>query len=72
MYELTSMTNERLKGHFYEQELSLVRGVVDPVYRIDHIIKEKSVKGKRMCLVRWLGFGPEHDSWEPKSGIAQQ
>jgi hypothetical protein len=34
--------------------------------------KRQSGRGRRVVefLVRWKGFGPEHDSWEPESNIA--
>jgi hypothetical protein len=44
-------------------------------YRIDRIIDYKIVKvgrhKKREYLIRWQGFGPEHDSWEPENYIAE-
>ena len=32
-------------------------------YSIEHIIKERKRKGKKQFLVKWEGYGPEHNSW---------
>ena len=56
---------KQIKGRFYEHELSLVRGVKNKEFKIDKYIKER---GKKV-LVRWLGYGPEYDSWINKSDV---
>lgn len=32
-------------------------------YEVDKIVQEKTVKGKKLYLVRWIGYGAEHDLW---------
>jgi hypothetical protein len=43
-------------------------------YLIDEIIRHKVVRsGKRITreyLIKWLGYGDEHNTWEPESAIA--
>jgi hypothetical protein len=58
--------NEPIKGKFYEAELSLVRGYLQREQPIEKILKERTRNKKKQCLVRWLGLGPEHDSWVDK------
>ena len=57
---------------FYEEELSAVtkKDEVEAVYRIEKIIKRKKVKGKKMVLVKWLGYDSKHNSWIPESSIS--
>ena len=50
------------KGTFYEQELQKVK---DQRYRIEKILKYKTVKGKRYGLVKWIGYDSSDNSWEP-------
>lgn len=42
-------------------------------YLIERILDHKIGKGRnaRKYLVRWLGYPPEHDTWEPESIIAE-
>mmetsp|Transcript_11 Transcript_11/g.18 ORF Transcript_11/g.18 Transcript_11/m.18 type:complete len:343 (+) Transcript_11:2918-3946(+) len=32
---------------------------------VDQILDERTTRGKREFFIRWTGFGPEDDSWEP-------
>lgn len=37
---------------------------------VERLLRERiTASGKTEFLVRWLGWGPEHDSWEPESNI---
>ncbi|KAL3284715.1 hypothetical protein HHI36_018863 [Cryptolaemus montrouzieri] len=38
-------------------------------YEVDKIIDEKMVRGVRHYLIRWKGYGPEGDTWEPESTL---
>eukprot|EP00242_Pyramimonas_sp_CCMP2087_P010878 CAMPEP_0198202854 /NCGR_PEP_ID=MMETSP1445-20131203/6081_1 /TAXON_ID=36898 /ORGANISM="Pyramimonas sp., Strain CCMP2087" /LENGTH=485 /DNA_ID=CAMNT_0043873975 /DNA_START=35 /DNA_END=1492 /DNA_ORIENTATION=+ len=39
-------------------------------YIIDHIVHRQQQKGIRMWRVRWRGFGPENDTYEPLENLA--
>ena len=41
----------------------------EQVYEIEKIIGHKGEGDDRMYLIRWKGWGPEHDTWEPVSNI---
>ena len=44
-----------------------------PYYEVEYIINHRDVrKGKRIerqYLVKWLNYGPEHNTWEPISSF---
>jgi len=42
-------------------------GGEDEIYEVDRILQTKMQGRTRMFLVRWKNYGPEADSWEPKS-----
>ncbi len=60
-YEIQDHTGEKILGRFYKNELSVIKK--DDVFRIDKDLRRKTVRGKKMLLVRWKGYGPESDSW---------
>ncbi|CAH8564762.1 unnamed protein product [Dicrocoelium dendriticum] len=43
---------------------------LDPVYLVERIIERKSIKGQKFYKVRWQGFPPEADSWEPEQNLS--
>jgi hypothetical protein len=63
VYKLEELMGEPIKGTFYEPELSIVRNFADREHQIDKVLRRKGNK----LFVRWLGYGPEHDSWIDKS-----
>ncbi|GAA36287.2 chromobox protein-related [Clonorchis sinensis] len=42
----------------------------DAVYLVEDIIGEKIVKGQKFYKVRWQGFPPDADSWEPEKNLS--
>jgi len=45
----------------------------DNLFEVDHIRDRKIAKnGDRTYLIRWQGYGPADDSWEPQSNIPEQ
>lgn len=39
------------------------------LYAFDRIVAEKMRAGKKFYRVRWVGYGPEHDTWEPRAHL---
>uniref|UniRef100_A0A915NNC1 Chromo domain-containing protein n=1 Tax=Meloidogyne floridensis TaxID=298350 RepID=A0A915NNC1_9BILA len=43
----------------------------DVEYKVESILEKKVGKnGREQYLIKWKGFGPEWNSWEPRKGIA--
>ena len=68
VYELEDLEGEPILGKFYEEELSGV-DKKDDVYKVEKILRRKKVKGKKMALVKWLGYDNKHNSWIPETDI---
>lgn len=62
-YLLSDYQGNEIKGSTYAEELQAVKN--PDVYLFEKIISRQ--KGK--VLVKWLGFGPEHNSWISKKNI---
>lgn len=39
------------------------------LWEIERLLDERGEGAKRQYLVRWKGFGPEHDTWEPRKQL---
>lgn len=41
------------------------------LYAVHHILDKKQEKGKTQYLIRWKGYGPKDDTWEPAENLAK-
>ena len=42
----------------------------DEIFEVEAILKMKRLRnGKKFYRIRWKGFTPEHDTWEPEENI---
>jgi len=68
MYRIKSLdTQEIVEDGFYAYELTKVD---DSVFKME-VIDERGRGKKKEVKVRWLFFGPQHDSWIPASEVTQ-
>lgn len=40
-------------------------------YAVEAIVAQRRVGARSQLLVRWLGYGPEHDEWQPRSVLVK-
>ncbi len=59
---------ERLKGYFYESEITPAD--LDS-FRIEKVIKERILKGKKQYFVKWRGYDNSYNSWIDAGDITQ-
>lgn len=62
-YLLVDYYGENINGTFYAEELKITKD--SKLYLIERIIRKKGDK----VYVKWLGFGPEHNSWIKKRAM---
>ena len=67
-YELEDLDGEPIIGKFYEEELPAV-DIKYNIYKVEKILKRKKVKGKKMVLVKCLGYDSMHNSSISESNI---
>jgi hypothetical protein len=41
----------------------------EPEWQVDHILDMRTKGKKREYLIRWEGYGPSHDTWEPECNV---
>ena len=67
MYRIQSMdTDEIISDSFYGEELQKVRG---DVYQVERVLRERGRGRNRELLVKWMFFGPRHNSWVKASDV---
>ena len=66
-YRVKDENGEELDDVLHENEL--IRYIPSGEYRIEKVLKRRVRNGRREALVRWLHYGPEHDSWEPEENL---
>jgi hypothetical protein len=69
VYKLEDYQNELIDGYFNEEELSYVPNSDKLEYKIEKVLKYKTVNGKKFGLVKWKGYAEKFNSWEPISLI---
>lgn len=62
-YLLDDYQNHEIKGSVYAEELQPVKH--PDIYLVEKIIRRRNGQ----AYVKWLGFGPEHNSWTPEKDI---
>ena len=63
-YSLKDLNDESIKGRFYESELNRVSHTPKDYFDIEKILRTKrDADGRVRYFVRWLGYGPQFDSW---------
>ena len=70
LYHLTDYDGkEDIVGGFYEFELTPVE---TKVFRIEKILKKRTLRGKRQIFVKWKGFGENQNSWIDETNIVKK
>jgi hypothetical protein len=63
LYKLQDMNGEDILGSFYEQEISRVTLDTDKTFKIEKIIKYRTLKGRREALIKWKYYSEKVNSW---------
>jgi len=71
VYELEDLNNQTIDGSFYQEKLTPVVVTKQTQFKIDKILSTRVRRGIKEHMVRWLGYGPEFDSWVKASDIVK-
>lgn len=67
-YYIEDLLGRPIEGHVYGWELCRVTKE-DSDFKIDKIIRRKTIHGQQMALIRWRGYSKDFDSWVPSDSI---
>lgn len=60
---------DKLAGGFYAHEITPVNS---DIFKVEKVIKSRRVRGKLQHLVKWKGYGEEHNSWIDDSDVTRR
>jgi len=61
MYKLQDFNGLVIDGSFYEPELQKIK---EPErFRVERIVRTRTVKGKKQYFVKWLGYPDSANTW---------
>ena len=66
-YSIKDLAGEVVDGQFYRQELQKVDAPTE--FRIEQVLDRKTSKGKKMILVKWLGYPKSFNDWIPEVNV---
>ena len=69
VYRLRDDLGEVLEGTFYELELQKVTVTFDKVYRVEAVLKRRTVGRRKEALVKWFGYSSYFNSWIDARGL---
>ena len=55
----------------HEPAASDTQDSTDTLYNIEQILKHRNRRGKKQILVKWEGYGSEHNSWIDETDVVQ-
>ena len=60
MFTLSDVNDKEIDGNFYPEELSVVKG---NLFKVEKIIKRRTLNGVRQLFVKWEGYPDNFNSW---------
>ena len=63
-YSLLDENQHVLKGRYYNEDLQAVH---TDLFRVNKVLKRKTLRGKKMCYVSWMGSSK--NSWIPAASV---
>ena len=68
VYQVKDLLGESIEGIFYGEELQKVNKT-DDVFRVEDVVKQRTRKGKKEYLIKWMGYPEKFNSWVPEEDL---
>ena len=66
LYKIHDDKNRMSKNRFYKEQ---IQNIIPDTYRVEKVIRKRIYKGKKQCLVKWLNYNDEYNSWVDENEI---
>ena len=64
-----SAQGELVKGKFYGGEMQ--KTLVPDFYLVEKVLSSRTRRRQKEYLVKWYGWGPQYNSWEPAKEVVR-
>jgi len=71
VYKLIDWSGEDIEGSFYEAELQAVNVNESTEYRVEKVLRKRTLKKQKEVLVRWMHWPSKYDSWIAERDLKQ-
>ena len=68
VYRLKDLMGEDIEGIFYGKELQKVLKT-DDVFRVEKVVEERTRKGKKEYIIKWMGYPDKFNSWVAEADL---
>ena len=68
VYRMKDLMGEDIKGIFYGKELQKVLKT-DDVFRVEKVVEERTRKGKKEYIIKWMGYPDKFNSWVAEADL---
>ena len=61
------LDEQEIEGSYYKEEVQVVSKPDE--YRVENIVQERKVGGKKQYIIKWLGYPAHFNSWVGEDAI---
>ena len=58
-----------IQGSFYGNELQKVSKKDGDLWKVEKILKKRTIHGRREVIVKWIGYPKKFNSWIPEANV---
>ena len=71
VYKITDQQGEDIEGSYYPQDVQSVVKTEQELYRVDKVLKRRTLHGVKEALVKWIGYPAKFNRWIDTKELAR-
>ena len=70
LFKLKDLMDDMIPGNYYETQLTKAEAPQpNTFYRVEKILEEEDIRGKKHYLVKYLHYGPKFNRWVAREDL---